>query len=107
MQILQKNSEKSQNVLNTKHKIFIFLRTRKTGIRNKKYIFSEQNYKIAVLFFYEKKYSESCKNIFKSEFGPAHAARDVIRRLCNKDRDQGPKGVGVIDHVVTYSTLDK
>ena len=34
--------------------------------------------------------------------------RDVIRRLCNKDRDQGPKGVGVIiDHVVTYSTLDK
>ena len=32
--------------------------------------------------------------------------RDVIRRLCNKDRDQGPKGIGLIgiDHVVTYST---
>ena len=36
-------------------------------------------------------------------------ARDVIRRLCNKDRDQGPKGIGLIgiNHVVTYSTSDK
>ena len=27
--------------------------------------------------------------------------RDVVRRLCNKDRDQGPKGIGIIgiDHV--------
>ena len=36
-------------------------------------------------------------------------SRDVIRRLCNKDRDQGSKGIGLIgiDHVVTYSTSDK
>ena len=29
----------------------------------------------------------------------------VICRLCNKDRDQGQKGIGVIgiDHEVTYS----
>ena len=33
-------------------------------------------------------------------------SRDVIRRLCNKDKDQLPKRIGVIgkDHVVTYST---
>ena len=30
-------------------------------------------------------------------------ARDVIRRLCNKDRDQGQKEIG-IDHVGTFST---
>ena len=34
--------------------------------------------------------------------------RDVIRRLCNKDRDQGSKGIwGLgIDRMVTYSTLE-
>ena len=34
--------------------------------------------------------------------------RDVIRRLCNKDRDQGSKGIwGLgIDRMVRYSTLE-
>ena len=48
------------------------------------------------------------KGVFaKNERG--YKQRDVIRRLCNKDRDQGPKGIGLIgiDHVVTYSTSDK
>ena len=34
-------------------------------------------------------------------------ARDVIRRLCNKDRDQGPKEIGVIQGVPPNMTLDK
>ncbi len=44
---------------------------------------------------------------FVKDLTSTQGTRDLIRRLCNKDRDQGPKGVGVIDHVVTYSTSDK
>ena len=35
-------------------------------------------------------------------------SRNVISRLCNKNRDQGSKGIwGLgIDRMVTYSTLD-
>ena len=34
-------------------------------------------------------------------------SRDVIRRLCNKDKDQLPKRIGVIgkDHVVTIQYI--
>jgi len=59
-----------------------------------------------VLFFYEKYIQNRAKH-FQIRTWPT--VMDVIRRLCNKDRDQGTKGIGVIgiDHVVTYSTLDK
>ena len=58
----------------------------------------------------------SLKYVIKSKEVPGESAssngitaRDEIRRLCNKDRVQGPKGIGLIgiDHVVTYSTSDK
>ena len=44
-----------------------------------------------------------------ADFSFSFWSRDVIHRLCNKDRDQGPKGIGVIgiDRVVTNSTSEK
>ena len=52
----------------------------------------------AILLFFFKERFEIIKKFWKSkifvvkyQFNP----RDVIRRLCNKDRDQGQKGIGV------------
>ena len=63
------------------------------------------NYSGLMKFHVFLEFLEIPQNSTFKEFSP----RDVIRRLCNKDRDQGPKGIGLIgiDHVVTYNTSDK